>query len=171
MKVMNLTDKPIVTLALLGVVLVVVGCGAPFEPAAHVDAGAGDVVHPLDVVLETHDAAPDRHREALATDVVSLDAGADVADVHAVDAPLEAEACALPPAAPGFCDGIPAGGGAYCIEVGFGTYTQGVTPTACRCVADYSCACILSQAADPCAGHGKLATCTEGSGGPLVQCT
>jgi hypothetical protein len=164
--------------------LALAACGAPFEsqigPPPPRDEGGAELAPPLDggrapdagdVDARPSDDAHEGGRHPR-PDAGERDAP-DPPDVETHDPAPEASTCvAYPPAAPSVCDGMPAGGVTYCIMVGIGTaYDQTATPSACRCLADYTCACVLAAAPDPCAGFGKLAACMMFEGVPVVQCT
>jgi len=167
-------------------------CGAPFEskigPLPHeggADVLAADVVltpdapdapEPVDAHPADDAAHEGRHPEGGA-DVVQVDApppppkDAGPPDVAPDVSPDIDAACALPPAELSVCDGMPAGGVEYCIQLGGGTsYPHSATPAACRCLTDYTCACVLADVADPCAGMGILVDCLTYDGVPVVRC-
>jgi hypothetical protein len=164
-------------------------CGAPFEsgigPAPH-EGGADVVLRDPDPDAGVEGGRGDAGVDARPSDAarearVHHEGGADVAlDAPPADTapPKDAapgdvapEACALPPASLDVCGGMPAGGVEYCIQLGGGTSDpHTVTPAACRCLADYTCACVLAEAADPCAGHGSLVDCLIYDGVPVVRC-
>jgi hypothetical protein len=166
----------------LAMLVALSSCGSPFEsrdatphPDASDDVGLRDARsdRELDAGSDApSDAGLDQKTETGGDVVAVLDGGRDELTPPPKDAaPLEAEACAVPPPS-SVCDGMPAGGVTYCIMIGIGTsYAQSSTPSSCRCTVDYTCGCILTDVPDPCAGHGKVADCMMFEGVPIVQCT